>query len=150
LLQATGDTDLTRANRHSVILTFPLAFCDDGRGERFGKEVRDALPKAMTPKAFRNAFLRHHPALEPLLSMDAGGGLPMGYALMNMESRIMALVLQRLMDRGIVAFGLHDGLIVGREHAAVAQGIMQETSKKLAGVSIPVEGKEPGASGGNG
>jgi hypothetical protein len=41
---------------------------------------------------------------------------------MNTESRIMTLVLQRLMDRGIVAIGLHDGLIVGQEHAAVARG----------------------------
>jgi hypothetical protein len=112
-----------------------------GRGAKFGKEVREALPKAMNPAAFRRAFLRHHPALEPLLSMDAGGGLPIGYRLMNTESRIMALVLERLMRRGIVGIGLHDGLIIGTEHKAIARGIMGDTARELAGVAIPVEDK---------
>ncbi len=129
------------AHRSGVKMGFNAMLFGGGRGGKFGKDIRKALPRAMSPEAFREAFLSHHPALLPLTTTDAGGGLPIGYALMHTESRIMAAVLDRLMDRGVVAIGLHDGLIVGREHAALAKGIMVDAAAEVAGVSIGVEEK---------
>jgi hypothetical protein len=125
--------------RDGVKVGFNALLFGGGRGELFGKAIRDALPKAINPEAFRNAFLRHHPALEQLLTIDVGGGLPIGYKLMNTESRLMVLVLERLMESKVTAIGLHDGLIIGAEHVALARSIMGDTALKVAGVSIPVE-----------
>jgi hypothetical protein len=129
-------------HRDGVKLAFNTLLFAGGQGKQFGKDTRDALPKALTPDVFRNVFARHHPALVPLLTFDAGGGLPIGYALMHTESRIMATTLERLMQREIVAIGLHDGLIIGKEHAAVARSIMADSAQEIVGVSIPVEDKE--------
>lgn len=56
------------------------------------------------------------------------------------RSHILVAVLEELMGRGIVALGLHDGLIVLRSREAAAGEAMRRVALEVAEVSIPVRG----------
>lgn len=132
------------AYRNGVKKGFNALLNGGGRGERFGAGVQKLLPKGMSAQQFRQAFAKHHPALVPLLDADAGGGLAIGFALMNTESVVMVTVLERLMAQGVVAIGLHDGLLIGEDRAKVAMEVMTETVREVAGVDIPVKVEDAG------
>lgn len=93
------------------------------------------LPPGWTVRRTREAILRRHPAL----AQAWGSGL--GYSLMFTESRILLLVLNRLMSEGVPGLGLHDGLLVPQSKATLAKRTMEAAAREIAGADIPVEEK---------
>jgi hypothetical protein len=81
----------------------------------------------------KQAILERHPALELHLSTT------IGYRLMFTESVILLQVLERLMAKGIVGLGLHDGLMVPGSKAEATATIMEEVAQEVTGAHIPVE-----------
>ena len=61
--------------------------------------------------------------------------------MMRLESDILIAVLLRLLDLGIVALPMHDGLMVRHEEAERAERVMCEVSKAQAGYELPVREK---------
>ena len=80
----------------------------------------------------RQAILERHPALVEAF------GKALGYRLMHQESQVLIAVLEELRSRGILALGLHDGLLVRRSHAEKALSVMVATTLNLTGHALPV------------
>ena len=57
---------------------------------------------------------------------------------MHTESVILVEVLSHLKAKGIVALGLHDGLLVPLVEADAARTTMEEVGRKVSSMSIPV------------
>jgi hypothetical protein len=87
------------------------------------------------PERLRAAILDRHPALGKAF------GRRLGYGLMFTESRVLTTVLADLMERGIVALSLHDGLLVARSNANEAADVMRAKVLEVCGARIPVEVK---------
>jgi hypothetical protein len=93
------------------------------------------LPAGWTVGRTRKAILKRHPKL------GAAWGRGLGHELMFDESRVLLLALDRLMDKGVPALPMHDGLLVQRSKKRVARAVMAKAAREIAGISIPVEEK---------
>jgi hypothetical protein len=100
-----------------------------------GTEYNARLPAGWGVGRTKKAILHVHPALRP------AWGRGLGYRLMFVESQILVAVLLRLMDRGIPALGLHDGLMVATSAAEAAKFTMIDMARAMVGVDIPVSVK---------
>ena len=60
---------------------------------------------------------------------------------MRTESDILVAALLRLLDLGVVALPMHDGLMVRRDKAAEAATVMREASLRVTGFELPVAEK---------
>lgn len=89
------------------------------------------LPDGWTVSRTKKAILSVHPAL------GQAWGRGLGYRVMWQESEILMAVLRELMDRGIPALGLHDGLLVPVSGTEVALQAMRRASKQVVGVELP-------------
>jgi len=90
------------------------------------------LPAGWTVAKTKRAILEKHPHLAE------AWGRGLGYRLMNLESDILVMVLLDLMDQGIPALGLHDGLMVQASKKDEAIAAMERAAIKKAGISIPI------------
>lgn len=98
------------------------------------------LPAGYGVKKLKKAILKKHPAL------SAAWGRGLGYKLMFIESQVLVAVLEELMSKGVVALGLHDGLLVAHSQADVAREAMDRAAVKVAGIDLPVVIKDEGLS----
>src|SRR5271166_3831145 len=64
-----------------------------------------------------------------------------GYGLMFAESCVLMAVLEELIQRGIVALPLHDGLLCAQSRKEEAAEVMRLKAIEVAGAAIPVEEK---------
>jgi len=83
----------------------------------------------------RKAILDKHPALGKAF------GRRLGYGLMFTESCVLMAVLEELMQRGIVALPLHDGLLCAQSRKEEAAEVMRGKAIEVIGAAIPVEEK---------
>lgn len=90
------------------------------------------MPEGWSVARMRAAILQKHPGLRPAL------GCGLGMRLMFKESVVLIEVLKELRGRGIVALGLHDGLIVPCSRASEVQSVMVEIAHGLTGHTFPV------------
>ena len=102
---------------------------------RLPKGSAELLPKGCKAPALRAAILERH---EPIRGQFEAG---IGLSLMRLESDILIAVLLRLLDLGVVALPMHDGLMVRYEEAERAERVMREVSKALTGYELPVRAK---------
>jgi hypothetical protein len=86
-------------------------------------------------KRLRTAILDKHPALGKAF------GRRLGYGLMFTESCVLIAVLEELMQRGIVALPLHEGLLCAQSRKAEAAEVMRRKAEEITGAAIPVEEK---------
>lgn len=89
------------------------------------------LPDGWSVARTKKAILSIHPAL------GRAWGRGLGYRLMWRESEILMAVLRELIDRGIPALGLHDGLLVPVSSTASVLQVMRTVSKQVVGVELP-------------
>jgi hypothetical protein len=90
------------------------------------------------PRRLRQVILEKHPSL----SKAFGRGL--GWGLMFTESRILMAALSELMERGIVALPMHDGLLCAQSRKEEAAEVMRAKAKEITGVELPVAEKAVG------
>ncbi|AWN43368.1 hypothetical protein DK389_26230 [Methylobacterium durans] len=95
-------------------------------------EIKAKLPPGTNHKHLRAALEAKHPALAPLFQTTVG------YALMHTESRILIGALDRLMMQGVVALGMHDGLMVAVSQQEAAQRALEAASEEIVGARLPV------------
>lgn len=93
---------------------------------------RERLPKGVSAAKLREAVLRRHAAIADIFEADAGRRFQ------RTESDIIVAVLLRLLDGGIVALPMHDGLMVRKDRAAVAGKVMEEVSREALGYALEV------------
>ena len=100
---------------------------------RLPKGSADLLPPGMNGKDIRAAVLQRHPAVARVF--ESGAGL----SLMKTESDLMMAILLRLNAARIVALPMHDGLMVHRDLAEVAAGVMADESERMTGFRLPIK-----------
>jgi hypothetical protein len=114
----------------------------DGSRRRRGGELRRASTAPLLPTGWgvgrtKKAVLAVHPALKN------AWGCRLGYRLMFTESEVLIAVLRQLASLHIPALGLHDGLMVAVSCKDVAEKVMEEVAKEVAGIPLPVSVKGP-------
>lgn len=101
---------------------------------KWTSEIAESLDRRVSANGFRQAVLRQHPALTPLLQP----GCKTGYRLMNAESQVMVAVLLDCIAAGIVALPIHDAVLVPQSAQAAVVEIMQRAALRVAGAHLPV------------
>lgn len=66
-------------------------------------------------------------------------GTGIGHALQFIESTILMEVLRRLEERGISVLPVHDCVVVPRSKVVIAREVMEEATRDVAGIAIPVK-----------
>lgn len=98
-------------------------------------DIAPKLPGWCTARRFREVLLSHHPALAPLLYRDCA------LELMFTESQILMRVLATLVEAGIPALPMHDGIMVAASQVQAATTAMVESSKAELGLPLRVTRK---------
>lgn len=131
-------------HRRAVKMAMNCLLMDDFRRSKWPKELTTAddggdasvtLPAGWTVKRTKDAILQKHPALRPCL------GVGLGLTLMYGESEILVRVLEEMKARGMVALGLHDGLLLPRSRADEGRRMMEVVSREFTPAGIPVDVK---------
>jgi hypothetical protein len=115
-------------------------------GLRFGLHL-ETLPYGTTMSALAYAWEKRHSGLYHA-PWRAGGQYDeqrtgwlyrdLGHRLLRRESDIIVRVLLDLVDLGVTALPLHDGVLVARPHAETARSVMQAVYLQHTGQPIPV------------
>lgn len=96
------------------------------------REASPDLPKQWTARRIAQAIKQHHAPIAHLFGKDRG------IAYMNEDAEMLMRVLTSLMGRGLPALPLHDAILVQQSAKDVAIATMQEASRELLGVKLPV------------
>ncbi|KQP10166.1 hypothetical protein ASF28_03150 [Methylobacterium sp. Leaf99] len=67
----------------------------------------------------------------------------LGLKLMFTESTILMNALDKLMAQGIVALGMHDGVMVAESNQEAARKAMEAASEEVLGIALVVVSKAP-------
>lgn len=108
-----------------------MSFGFETGGDATEDDTSGKLPDGWTVSRTKKAILTVHPAL------GRAWGRGLGYRLMWQESEILLMVLRELVEHGIPALGLHDGLLVPASRTDIALGAMRAASKQVVGVELP-------------
>jgi hypothetical protein len=101
--------------------------------KRLPKGSAELLPKGSSASLLRENILRRHAPVRD--QFEKGIGL----SLMKLESDILVAILLRLIDRGIVALQMYDGMIVRHDVAEEVATVMREEAKAQTGFELPVK-----------
>jgi len=107
-----------------------------GKMRRLSPELKQALPEGWDAARLNKAVKELHPDLVPLLGEDKAVDL------MFDESQILVAVLLRLIELGVPALPMHDGIMVQRSHRQPARDVMRTVSHDYLGEQpLPVTEK---------
>jgi hypothetical protein len=101
--------------------------------QRLPKGSAAILPRGCSAAELREDILRRHAPIRD--QFEKGIGL----SLMKLESDILVSILLRLIDRGIVALQMYDGLMVRHDVAEEVATVMREEAKAWTGFELPVK-----------
>ncbi len=94
--------------------------------------LRQELPVGWTARKLKAAISEHHPHLVPCFEKD------LGLDLMFTESQILMRAMMSLMKQGVPALPMHDGMMVPLSKRNAAQTAMEQASRDVLGVALPV------------
>lgn len=122
--------------RDAAKLGLSALLCRTGPMLRLPSELRQLLSKEWNAERLTQRLAERHPGIAHLF------GTGVGLRLMFTESRILVSALLRLIDHGIPALPMHDGLMVPASREAAARTAMAWASMELVGTALPVKRKE--------
>ncbi|MDQ0392240.1 hypothetical protein J3R73_002032 [Labrys monachus] len=102
---------------------------------KFPRGAKQLFPRGASASEVREAILAAHHSVAHMF--EAGVGL----SLMFTESEIMVATLLRLVDQGVTALPMHDGLMVAASKAATARKAMEEAARDFTGFRLPTTTK---------
>lgn len=121
--------------REGIKLALLILLSKTGPMKLLKAELKALLPKGWTYKNLVATLEERHSAIANMFGTD------MGPDLMFTESQILVALLLRLIEIGIPALPLHDGIMVPQSRKEEAVRAMHEVSKHQVGVSLPVKEK---------
>ncbi|MGO4832212.1 hypothetical protein AB4144_07940, partial [Rhizobiaceae sp. 2RAB30] len=122
--------------RAAAKLALSALLCRTGPMLRLPSELRQLLGKNWNAERLGASITVRHPGIAHLF------GTSIGLRLMFTESRILVATLLRLIDQGVPALPMHDGLMVPASKEAAARTAMARSSMELVGIALPVKRKE--------
>jgi len=99
---------------------------------RLPRDLKGELPPGLSGSRVRAAILTAHSGLAGVFETGCGLGL------MFTESRVLLASLRRLRDEGVAALPMHDGLMVARSQAGLAELAMGDASEEVTGARLPI------------
>ncbi|WP_307286214.1 hypothetical protein [Labrys wisconsinensis] len=99
---------------------------------RMPKEARDYFGPNASGAWIRSKILEAHTPIRHVF--ESGGGL----GLMFTESQILVAALLRLVDAGVTALPMHDGLMVARSKADLTAKVMGDAAEAITGHRLPI------------
>ncbi|MEQ1768476.1 MAG: hypothetical protein ABL879_01440 [Devosia sp.] len=106
-----------------------------GRMQRLPRDLKQALGREWTATKFAIAIRKRHAPIKHLF------GTGVGLTLMYRESQVLVRALLDLIDLGIPALPVHDGIMVPASKADLVLAAMRRASKVVLGVELPVRSK---------
>ncbi|MER9614556.1 hypothetical protein [Mesorhizobium sp. M0207] len=110
--------------------------CRRGAMRRLPSEVREAAGKEWNAKRLSEALAERHPAIASMF------GTGLGLRLMFTESRILVAALGILLEQGVPALPMHDGIMVPASKEKEARRAMGRAAVEILGHALPVRRKE--------
>jgi hypothetical protein len=93
-------------------------------------DIEQELPPAWTVGRFKQAILKKHPRLAPVLNCG------IGYELMYTESEILCRVLERTLLEECAVLPIHDAVLSPATMTSAIAEIMAEEAERVAGTPI--------------
>lgn len=109
--------------------------CRRGAMRRLPSEVREAVGKEWSAERLSAVMEQRHPAIASMF------GTGIGLRLMFTESRILVAALRILMEQGVPALPMHDGIMVQASKEEEARRAMGLAAARVVGVGLPVAKK---------
>jgi hypothetical protein len=95
-------------------------------------KLRLHLPPGAKGSVMRAAILAGHPLLQDVFETGVG------FRLMFLESQILVSAMLKMIEAGITALPMHDGVMVPRSKHAAAAECMTAASLEVAGQRLPI------------
>lgn len=127
---------LTHENRAGVKQAMNSLFFRERQATRLSSDAKEHLPDGWTMGRLKTAAAALHPPIAPLFDTNVG------FELFRIESDILVGVLLSLGRQQVTALGLHDGILVGRSHTAIAADAMRQVSFEQTGFHLEVSEKK--------
>jgi hypothetical protein len=124
---------LDPVHRPAIKIVLSAMLSRTGEMKQLPPDARKLLPKEWTAKRMVTAIKQRHAPIAHLFGID------LGMTLMFRDSEILMAVLERLMERKIVALPLHDSVIVQHSAIDAAIQIMQAVTEELVGYALPLK-----------
>ncbi len=126
----------TPSHREGIKTVVNAMLFRDGELNRLPRGTKELLPKSLqAASTARAAILQAFPNLATVFERSRG------FNLMHAESQILVAILLRLIDHGITALPVHDGMMVGASQAERAEALIDETTREAFGFALPLERK---------
>lgn len=129
------DPERAHARRDAIKRGMNAFFFRTGRMERLPSEVKQLLGPDWTATKFAASLRTRHAPIRHLF------GTGLGIRFMFTESRILVKTLLDLLDLGIIALPIHDGIMVPVSHQQEALQAMRNASASITGFQLPVKAK---------
>lgn len=129
------DPELAHARRDAIKRGLNAFFFRTGRMGRLPSEVKLLLGPDWTATRFAASARTRHAPIKHLF------GTGLGIRLMFTESRILVKTLLDLLDLGIIALPIHDGIMVPVSRQQEALQVMRNASASITGFELPVKAK---------
>lgn len=123
-------------HREGIKKAFAAMLAKRSTRRQFSVETMALLPAGTAAVQVDAAIRAHHPGIAHLFGTDRT------IRYMFIDSTIMVGVLLKLVELGIPALPLHDGLLVARSASATAKGTMEGEGARIAGAALPVDNKD--------
>jgi hypothetical protein len=124
---------LNPMHRPAIKIVVSAMLSRKGDMKQLPPDARKLLPKGWTANRIVAAIKERHAPIAHLFGID------LGMSLMFRDSEILLAVLERLMERKIVALPLHDAILVQHLAIKVAEQAMGDVTRELVGHALPLK-----------
>ncbi|MEI9405211.1 hypothetical protein [Mesorhizobium argentiipisi] len=125
-----GTEEFTDEQRRAVKSGFNAFLFKATTMRKWHPDIEQGLPTGWTVGRFKQAMLRKHPLLAPVLNCG------IGYELMYRESEILCRVLERTLLVDCAVLPIHDAVLSPITRTRAIAEIMMEEAERVAGARI--------------
>lgn len=127
-----GTEEFTDEQRRAVKSGFNAFLFKATTMRKWHPDIEQRLPQGWTVGRFKQAILKKHPRLAPVLNCG------IGYELMYTESEILCRVLERTLLEDWAVLPIHDAVLSPATRTSAIAEIMAEEAERVAGTRIRV------------
>jgi hypothetical protein len=124
---------LDPVHRPAVKIVMSAMLSRTGDMKQLPPDARKLLPKEWTAKRMVTVIKQRHAPIAHLFGID------LGMTLLFRDSEILLAVLERLVERKIIALPLHDAIIVQHSAIEAAMQVMDNVTRELVGYALPLK-----------
>jgi hypothetical protein len=132
---------VTAEHRKGIKVVVNAMLFRDGPLTQLPRGDRAAGPKALLPLQLQSASAARCAVLSTFPEIASAVERGCGLDLMFTESQIMVAAMLKLIEHGITALPIHDGLMIAASKTDQAEAIVNEVTENMIGFQLPLERK---------